>query len=92
MQMDIPPIDEGVVAAAQRLLVAHQPIALTDLVDLLAQEGVAVPKDEDPLRWVLRHLNMLQGTWELPDVVRGADLDAPADNHRDRHRHHRDGA
>ncbi|MGH8886669.1 MAG: hypothetical protein ACRDYX_16145 [Egibacteraceae bacterium] len=60
-------IDQGVVAAARRLLAAHQPIAVADLVELLAQEGVVAPKDEDPLRWVGRHLNVLPGTWDLPD-------------------------
>lgn len=67
MHMDIPPIDEGVVATARRLLATHQPIALDDLVDLLAKEGVVVPKDQDPCRWVIWHLNRHPGTWELPD-------------------------
>lgn len=67
MHMDTPPIDHGVVATARRLLAAYQPIAPDDLVDLLTKEGVAVPKDEDPRRWVVRHLNVHPGTWELPD-------------------------
>lgn len=65
--MNIPPIDQDVVVAARLLLVAHQPICLADLVELLAEEGVSAPKDEDPHRWVNRHLNMHPGTWELPD-------------------------
>jgi tetratricopeptide (TPR) repeat protein len=65
--MHLPPIDQGVVAAARRLLAAHQPIAVPELVELLAREGMVAPKDEDPLRWVTRHLNVAPGTWQLPD-------------------------